>query len=234
MLDWHFLADLPPSLSEEFSIYLNYVRKLGFEETPDYDFLRELFAKVMKNNGDIDDQVYDWNLLNGIPSCSVFRVAMCSTIGLQEGEGGSLPQVRTIKPCNRYRTPSRHESLTFLRKVPPSPRPLLWSAMDPRKVNPQAPYSCRPIIRPVLGSSPLSPASLRSIFRSHRTDCRTVTMSGTNRTLEIRRMIGHHRWYQRSKTYRHHLSRIVRVVCRMEGSQSRMRTNHQSLVFGGF
>ena len=42
------------------------MRKLGFEETPDYDFLRELFAKVMKNNGDIDDQVYDWNLLNGI------------------------------------------------------------------------------------------------------------------------------------------------------------------------
>lgn len=50
--------------SEEFSIYLNYVRKLGFEETPDYDFLRELFSKVLKNNGDIEDHVYDWNLLN--------------------------------------------------------------------------------------------------------------------------------------------------------------------------
>ena len=31
--------------TEEFGIYLNYVRKLGFEETPDYEFLRELFAK---------------------------------------------------------------------------------------------------------------------------------------------------------------------------------------------
>ena len=51
--------------AEEFSIYLNYVRKLGFEETPDYDFLRELFAKVLKNNGDLEDGVYDWNLLNG-------------------------------------------------------------------------------------------------------------------------------------------------------------------------
>ena len=51
--------------AEEFAIYLNYVRKLGFEETPDYDFLRDLFAKVMKNNGDVDDDVYDWNLLNG-------------------------------------------------------------------------------------------------------------------------------------------------------------------------
>lgn len=51
---------------EEFGIYLNYVRKLGFEETPDYDFLRELFVKVMKNNGDMDDGVFDWNLLNGM------------------------------------------------------------------------------------------------------------------------------------------------------------------------
>lgn len=50
---------------EEFGIYLNYVRKLGFEEAPDYEFLRELFAKVMKNNNDVDDGVFDWNLLNG-------------------------------------------------------------------------------------------------------------------------------------------------------------------------
>ena len=71
MLDLRLPTDTRLSLSEEFSIYLNYVRKLGFEETPDYDFLRELFAKVMKNNGYVDDQVYDWNLLNGIPSCFV-------------------------------------------------------------------------------------------------------------------------------------------------------------------
>ena len=39
--------------AEEFSIYLNYIRKLGFEETSNYDFLRELFAKVLKNNSDL-------------------------------------------------------------------------------------------------------------------------------------------------------------------------------------
>lgn len=53
--------------AEEFGIYLNYVRKLGFEETPDYDFLRELFAKVLKNINEPEDGVYDWNLLNGEP-----------------------------------------------------------------------------------------------------------------------------------------------------------------------
>jgi len=57
--------------TEEFGIYLNYVRKLGFEETPDYDFLRELFSKVMKSNGDIDDGIFDWNLLNGMTSSCV-------------------------------------------------------------------------------------------------------------------------------------------------------------------
>lgn len=44
---------------------MNYVRKLGFEETPDYDFLRELFTKVMKTIGEPEDGVYDWMILNG-------------------------------------------------------------------------------------------------------------------------------------------------------------------------
>ena len=51
--------------SEEFAIYMNYVRKLGFEEQPDYEFLRELFAKVMKSNGDHEDGMFDWVMLNG-------------------------------------------------------------------------------------------------------------------------------------------------------------------------
>lgn len=53
---------------------MNYVRKLGFEETPDYDFLRELFAKVMKNNGDVDDGVFDWNRLNGAYGQNLFAL----------------------------------------------------------------------------------------------------------------------------------------------------------------
>lgn len=52
-------------LSEEFAIYMNYVRKLGFEETPDYEFLRELFTKVLKTLGESDDGIFDWMLLNG-------------------------------------------------------------------------------------------------------------------------------------------------------------------------
>ncbi|CDS09950.1 Putative Casein kinase I like protein 1 [Lichtheimia ramosa] len=58
------VKDLCESFPEEFGIYLQYVRKLGFEETPDYDFLRELFSKVIKNAGEVEDGVYDWMLLN--------------------------------------------------------------------------------------------------------------------------------------------------------------------------
>jgi len=59
------IKELCEGFPEEFGIYLNYVRKLGFEETPDYDFLRELFAKVLKSNGEVEDGVFDWNLLHG-------------------------------------------------------------------------------------------------------------------------------------------------------------------------
>ncbi|KAI7866741.1 kinase-like domain-containing protein [Spinellus fusiger] len=58
------IKDLCDGYPEEFGIYLQYVRKLGFEETPDYDFLRELFSKVIRNAGESEDQVYDWMLLN--------------------------------------------------------------------------------------------------------------------------------------------------------------------------
>ncbi|CAE6413588.1 unnamed protein product [Rhizoctonia solani] len=59
------VAELCAGFPEETAIYMNYVRKLGFEETPDYDFLRELFTKMLKDAGEVDDGVMDWMLLNG-------------------------------------------------------------------------------------------------------------------------------------------------------------------------
>jgi casein kinase 1 len=59
------IGELCEGFPEEFAIYMNYVRKLGFEEPPDYDFLRELFTKVLKTLGEPEDGVFDWMLLNG-------------------------------------------------------------------------------------------------------------------------------------------------------------------------
>lgn len=50
---------------EEFNKYLSYVRNLGFEDTPDYDFLRDLFTQALKNAGEVEDGEYDWMKLNG-------------------------------------------------------------------------------------------------------------------------------------------------------------------------
>ncbi|KAF9433459.1 casein kinase I [Entomortierella beljakovae] len=58
------IKELCEGFPEEFGIYLNYVRKLSFEETPDYDFLRDLFTKALKSTNEAEDGVYDWMLLN--------------------------------------------------------------------------------------------------------------------------------------------------------------------------
>lgn len=80
---------------EEFSIYMNYVRKLGFEEAPDYDFLRELFTKVLKTLGEQEDGCYDWMLLNngkGWEASTVCRT--CSS----DGYFHSILDSRTVLP----------------------------------------------------------------------------------------------------------------------------------------
>jgi len=59
------IKELCEGFPEEFGTYLNYVRKLSFEETPDYDYLRELFTKVLKRSSENEDGIYDWMLLNG-------------------------------------------------------------------------------------------------------------------------------------------------------------------------
>lgn len=41
------------------------VRNLGFEDTPDYDYLRDLFTQALKNTGEVEDGEYDWMKLNG-------------------------------------------------------------------------------------------------------------------------------------------------------------------------
>ena len=44
------IKNLCEGLPEEFFEYLNYIRKLSFEERPDYKYLKELFIKCGKNN----------------------------------------------------------------------------------------------------------------------------------------------------------------------------------------
>ncbi|XP_076237588.1 casein kinase I gish isoform X1 [Calliopsis andreniformis] len=45
---------------EQMATYLRYVRKLDFFETPDYEYLRELFHDLYKKRGFADDGQFDW------------------------------------------------------------------------------------------------------------------------------------------------------------------------------
>ncbi|EEB08816.1 CK1/CK1/CK1-G protein kinase Cki2 [Schizosaccharomyces japonicus yFS275] len=58
------IKELCAGFPSEFSRYLTYVRELGFDEEPNYEFMQDLFDQVLRNNGDINDGVYDWMLLN--------------------------------------------------------------------------------------------------------------------------------------------------------------------------
>ena len=54
------VKDLCEGFPDEFCKYLTYVRNLGFEDAPDYDYLRDLFTQSLKNAGDVEDGEYDW------------------------------------------------------------------------------------------------------------------------------------------------------------------------------
>ncbi|KAI9278062.1 kinase-like domain-containing protein [Sporodiniella umbellata] len=58
------IYDLCSGYPEEFGLYLQYARKLAFEEDPDYNYMRGLFDKVLESLGERDDGIYDWMLLN--------------------------------------------------------------------------------------------------------------------------------------------------------------------------
>ncbi|KJH44737.1 hypothetical protein DICVIV_09228 [Dictyocaulus viviparus] len=48
---------------EAFATYLRYSRTLGFEDTPDYNHLRQLFRSLFQRQGLRYDYLFDWNLL---------------------------------------------------------------------------------------------------------------------------------------------------------------------------
>ncbi|CAD6569501.1 MAG: casein kinase I [Cyphobasidiales sp. Tagirdzhanova-0007] len=88
------IKELCEAFPEEFSIYLNYVRKLDFEETPDYDFLRELFTRVLKTAGEPEDGMYDWMLLNS-----------------GKGWEASTPAANLLAQANQYDRPHRSSGI---------------------------------------------------------------------------------------------------------------------------
>ena len=49
-------------LPNEFAIYLNYTRNLGFDEKPDYSYLRQIFRDLFVREGFQYDGIFDWTV----------------------------------------------------------------------------------------------------------------------------------------------------------------------------
>ncbi|KAI7893782.1 kinase-like domain-containing protein [Mucor mucedo] len=58
------VKDLCEGFPDEFGTYLQYARRLDFEENPNYEYMKGLFDNVLNTLGESDDGVYDWMLLN--------------------------------------------------------------------------------------------------------------------------------------------------------------------------
>ena len=63
-------------VAEEMAIFLRYVRKLDFFETPDYDYLRKLFYDLMAKHGWDCDWQFDWNERQVVRTCR-FKFNSC-------------------------------------------------------------------------------------------------------------------------------------------------------------
>jgi hypothetical protein len=44
----------------EFKLYFDHVKNLGFEDRPDYDYLRKLFRDLLFQKGFSYDYLFDW------------------------------------------------------------------------------------------------------------------------------------------------------------------------------
>ncbi|EAY00919.1 CK1 family protein kinase [Trichomonas vaginalis G3] len=56
------IEELCSDLPKEFSIFLEEVRKLGFQDKPDYEMYRELFRNLFIQEGFVFDYQYDWDV----------------------------------------------------------------------------------------------------------------------------------------------------------------------------
>ncbi len=75
----------------EFRSYFEHVKSLGFDDRPDYDYLKRLFRDLFFRKGYTYDNLYDWDLL---PKNNFNNIALPPDphnvpLGEQEGRGGT-------------------------------------------------------------------------------------------------------------------------------------------------
>jgi len=111
-------------MAEEFNKYLSYVRNLGFEDTPDYDYLRDLFTQALKSTGEVEDGEYDWMKLNNGKGWEAMKQHP-SQHHLHAANAVPNSSARALAGDNTQRGPTTpgltHTRLNAAQPPPPSP-----------------------------------------------------------------------------------------------------------------
>ncbi|KAI5917725.1 casein kinase 1, delta subunit [Camillea tinctor] len=99
-------------LPDAFVKYINYTRSLGFEDKPDYAYLRRLFRRLFSSEGFKYDNIFDWTvkLFNEIHGPQKTEPVVPQTRGPKRGRR-KTPSVRGIHKQRRQPKPKLPRSL---------------------------------------------------------------------------------------------------------------------------
>ncbi|OAF67599.1 hypothetical protein A3Q56_04678 [Intoshia linei] len=112
----------------EFAMYLNYCRSLGFEENPDYIYLRQLFRIFFRTLNYSYDYIYDWTIIRQRKSAMMANTEarVTNTSGREAEVNGNTVRVgvsRTTKNEEIDQKPTkRNEDASFGQDVNQSMR----------------------------------------------------------------------------------------------------------------
>ena len=127
------IDELCEGYPSEFAKYLKYCRNLGFEETPDYDYLRDLLTKALRDDGSVEDGEYDWMRKKDWQDAKAYPPTPAGHPSNQAMLGGQVtggtrdqPRVTTPKPPHRER-----DEYNRNKALPDQPGPAYRS--DPRR-----------------------------------------------------------------------------------------------------
>lgn len=127
------IEDLCEGFPSEFAKYLKYTRNLGFEETPDYDYLRELLTKALRDDGSVEDGDYDWMRIN---SGKGWEAAKAYPVNQAPAHASNAAVIGGIGPGGATsRDPGRSST--------PKPQVTNDRLNNPLPDKPQGPYSNR-------------------------------------------------------------------------------------------
>jgi casein kinase 1 len=136
-------------LADEFNQYLSYVRNLGFEDTPDYDFLRDLFTQALKNSGEVEDGEYDWmKLNNGKGWEAISKHSNHYHHGQNPNHATTAGELRHVPPAQVRQPNSGIPSgrLNAPQPPPPSPGKAMGMKRGDGRSAPNAPQTKRPSV----------------------------------------------------------------------------------------